>query len=60
MTITSQNLRELVATWQQGAISWDTLFRNLKEGEIISPERTEDEEQALIESGQSMLGTDIE
>jgi hypothetical protein len=40
-----------VSTWQMGGISDQTLFENLKRGEIIPEDRTYEEEQALIEAG---------
>jgi len=44
----AQNLTALLATWQSGAISYDTFYDNLQRGEIAGTERTADEEQALI------------
>ncbi len=42
-------LKELVMSWQAGAISHNTLHRNLQTGEIVAPDRSFDEEKALIE-----------
>ncbi len=41
-------MRELVAAWQSGAISKETLFHNLQQGEIVAPDRTFEDEQAAI------------
>lgn len=41
-------LTALVSAWQMGAISEQTLFDNLKQGQIISEEKTLEEEQAQI------------
>lgn len=49
--MTPQMLKELVSSWQMGAISYNTLFEQLKEGEIIAPEKTVDEEQDELQSG---------
>lgn len=43
-----QSLTALVAAFQGGAISYDTLYDNLQRGEIASVERTSEEERALI------------
>lgn len=48
IVMTPQELTALVAAWQQGAISDQTLFDNLQKGEIISQDRTLEEEQAAI------------
>jgi hypothetical protein len=42
-------LMQLVAAWQAGAISKQSLFHNLQQGEIIPPDRTFDEEMEMIE-----------
>jgi len=41
-------LRELIAAWQGGAISHETLFWNMKQGEIIPDGRTFEDEVAVI------------
>jgi hypothetical protein len=46
----SLTLTALVASWQQGAISYETLFDNLKQGEVIAEARTAEEEQAAIQA----------
>jgi hypothetical protein len=45
----AQTLTALVAAWQQGAFSKETLFDNLKQGEIISDSVTFEEEEARTE-----------
>ena len=46
----------LVAAWQSGAVSHDTLFWNLQQGEWIEPGRTLGEEKELIASGDDNPG----
>ena len=46
----AQSLTALLATWQSGAISYDTFYENLQRGEIASTERTAEDEQALIDN----------
>lgn len=48
----ASDLVAYVSAWQAGAISKKTMFRNLKEGEIISPEKSFDDEQAEIDEEQ--------
>ena len=43
-------LTALVGAWQAGAISQETLFENLQEGEIISSENTFEKESAKIQN----------
>jgi hypothetical protein len=50
--MTSQDLTALVASWQQGAISYDTLYYNLQKGEIARPGVDVDTERDLIEAQQ--------
>jgi hypothetical protein len=47
-----QQLTALIAAWQQGAISDQTLFENLQQGEIISQDTTLEDEQARIDTQQ--------
>ena len=47
--ISAQELAALVAGWQSGAYSRQTLWENLQKGEIADPKRTLEEEVALIE-----------
>lgn len=46
--MTPQELQALVAAWQAGGISPQTLFNNLKQGEIITSDTTFEDEQAQI------------
>ena len=48
--MTPQMMRELVMAWQTGAISYETLFENLKAGEIIDAEKTVEDEQSEIQT----------
>lgn len=61
MPMDPQALAELVKAWQANAISKQTMFDKLKQGEIIPEDRTFEDEEALIEEqapnmmpGQSM------
>lgn len=45
----------LLANYQAGVISLETLLWNLKQGEIIPDERTIEDERALAEAGQARL-----
>jgi hypothetical protein len=44
-------LTALIMGWQKGAYSYDTLFSNLKQGEVISIEATPESEQAKMKNG---------
>ena len=44
-----EELNALIAGWQMGAYSKDTLHSNLQRGEIIDPQRTVQDEQELID-----------
>ncbi len=48
VNMSPQELTALIAAWQNGAISSQSLFDNLKQGEIISIDTTFEEEQARI------------
>ncbi len=50
-SMTPQMLTALVTTWQNGGISSQTLFDNLKSGDIISHDKDFDEEQDEIQNG---------
>jgi Domain of unknown function (DUF4055) len=52
-----QELTALVAAWQQGAYSKETLFINLQKGELIADEVTFEEEQARVEEEQALSDT---
>lgn len=51
-TMSAQELTALVSLWQTGGIAKSDLFRNLKEGEIISADRDFEEMNAEIEEEQ--------
>jgi len=54
-------LTSLLAAWQTGAISYDSLFYNLRQGELIPDKVTIEDERGLIESeGPSDTLTDTE
>jgi hypothetical protein len=55
--MTPEQLAQLMAAWQAGGISWNTLFDNLKRGEIIAEGVTDEEEQARIEATRPTLTT---
>lgn len=44
MPMSALNLTALVASWQNGAISYDTLFENLQRGEVVDIDQTIEEE----------------
>lgn len=46
----AQKLSALVAAWQNGALSAESLYFNLQVGELIPDDTTFEEEQALIEA----------
>lgn len=50
--MSTADLTAYVAAWQAGAISKQTLFSNLKEGEVIESTKTFDDEQAEIDEEQ--------
>jgi hypothetical protein len=52
-----QMLTALLAGWQQGAYSDQTLFENLQQAEIINAETTLEEEQARIGESAPMMTT---
>ena len=49
MPMTALTLTALVASWQNGAISYETLFANLQKGEVIDIDKTVKEELAKME-----------
>lgn len=51
-TMNAQEISALVSLWQQGGISKRDLFKNLKDGEILSAERDFDEMNAEIDEEQ--------
>jgi hypothetical protein len=48
--LTPQQIDSLVRSWQAGAVSRLTLFENLQRGEVVSQDRTYEEELEAIES----------
>lgn len=56
VTMGAQDLTALVQSWQQGAISDLTLFQNLQRGEIISDNRSFEEERAEVQTSGSAVG----
>ena len=56
----SKEAQVLVAAWQAGALSHETLFWNLQQGEWVEPGRTLEEEQQLINAGADNPGVDTE
>lgn len=54
--MTPQEVTALVAAWQSGAISKESLFENLQQGEIISQDVTFEEEETRIASSAPELG----
>lgn len=48
-------LTALIAGWQNGAISYETLFENLKKGEIVKPDVTSEAELKAIKENPAPL-----
>lgn len=46
--MTAQDVLALVQAWQAGAMSFESLFWNLKQGELIEGERTVDQERSAL------------
>jgi hypothetical protein len=46
--LSGQELHAIVAAWQSGAISWDTMFELFRSGEILPDGRTNEDEAELI------------
>lgn len=53
--MTSEELTALVAAWQSGAISRDTMWHNLRMGELLPDKRSNEEEADLIETDAEVL-----
>jgi hypothetical protein len=49
--LTSQDLQAIVAAWQAGAMSRDTMHDLFRRGEVLPEGRTSEEEARLIEAG---------
>lgn len=47
-SMTAQEVQALVAAWQSGGFSYQTLYENLQRGGVASMERDHDEEYALL------------
>lgn len=56
-TMSPAELTALVSLWQSGGIAKTTLFKNLKEGEIIDADRTFEDEQTEIDEEQKSRTT---
>jgi hypothetical protein len=52
--LTSQDLQAIVAAWQAGAISRDSMLDLFRRGEVLPESRTTEEEAALIGNGPPM------
>ena len=48
--MSATEITALVAAWQSGAISRDTLLHNFRTGEILPPARTNEQEMELIKN----------
>jgi hypothetical protein len=59
--MTPLELTALVASWQNGAISYDTLFQNLQRGEVMDPVKTVESELALMDQHKPIIpaGTQV-
>ena len=55
----SQELQAVVAAWQSGAISRDTMFELFRKGEILPDGRTNQDEEALVRAGQAKSKLDV-
>jgi hypothetical protein len=49
--LSSEELTAIVAAWQAGAISRETMFDLFRRGEVLPPGRTDAEEAKLAEDG---------
>jgi hypothetical protein len=49
--MSSEDLQAVVAAWQSGAISRDTMFELFRSGEILPDGRTNEDEANLIGTG---------
>lgn len=56
----NNTLTGLVAAWQSGAISYETLFGMLQRGDIVDPQKTAEEERAAIDASPPPLPTGTE
>jgi len=53
--LASQEIQAVVAAWQAGAISQDTMHELFRRGEVLPEGRTNEEEAALISRGQAKV-----
>ena len=51
----SDQLTAIVAAWQAGAISRETMFDLFRRGEVLPPGRTDAEETKMVESRKSKV-----
>lgn len=58
--MTPQELAELVKAWQAGAISFETLFKNLQKGEIIDADESYEDEMEKISNSEPNLSSDLD
>ena len=58
--MSSQDLQAVVAAWQSGAISRDTMFELFRSGEILPDGRTNQDEAELIRAGTGGNGANRE
>ena len=56
--MSSQDLQAIVAAWQAGAISRDTMFELFRKGEILPDGRTNQDEQQLIQGEKPPMNAD--
>jgi hypothetical protein len=54
--LNGHDLAALVSAWQAGAISRDTLLHNLRQGEILPPGRSSEQEMELVRSERAQTG----
>lgn len=55
-TMTAQELVAVVQAWQAGLVSHDSALNLLRQGELLPPSRTNEEELELIEARPPLLG----
>lgn len=58
-TMDSAQLMALVQSWQYGAISKETLFENLKQAEIVSDNKTFEDQEVEIANAAPTLASDM-
>jgi hypothetical protein len=58
--LNGHDLAALVSAWQAGAISRDTLLHNLRQGEILPPGRSGEQEVELIRTEPKPVVTNVE